>query len=85
VNVSTNIPTTVQIRLGRLIGLIASAVAVAVAITWLLLAFTLDSAAVPAQQSSPRSDAVTPTAVTGFEPGQWPGPPPYPPGFRGMP
>lgn len=84
-NVSTTIPTTVEIRRKHLIGLIVAAVALAAAITWLLVAFAFDSGATPAQQSTSQRGAATPAAVTGFEPGQWPGPPPYSPDFRGRP
>ena len=42
-NVSTTIPTTVQIRRGHLIGLLVAAAALAAAITWLLVAFAFDS------------------------------------------
>ena len=84
-NVSTTIPTTVQIRRGHLIGLIVAAAALAAAITWLLVAFAFDAGATPAQQSTSQLGDATPAAVTGFEPGQWPGPPPFPPDFRGLP
>ncbi len=46
-NVSTTLPMTVQIRRERLIGLIVAAAALAAVITWLLVAYAFDSAAVP--------------------------------------
>jgi hypothetical protein len=85
VNVSTHIPTTVQIRRGQLIGLIVAAAVLAATITWLLVAFAFDSGATQAQQSVSQPGAVTPAAVTSTGTGEWPGQPPYPPGFRGMP
>jgi hypothetical protein len=57
------------------------AAALAAAITWLLLAFAFDSGATQAQQSG----VATPAAVTTTGTGEWPGQPPYPPDFRGMP
>lgn len=84
-SVSTTIPTTVQIRRGHLVGLIGAAAVLAAAITWLLVGFAFDSGASRAPQSTSQRDAATPAAITGFEPGQWPGPPPYPSDFRGMP
>ena len=80
-NVSTTIPTTVQIRRGQLIGLLVAAAALAAAITWLLVAFAFDSGATQAQQRG----AATPAAVTSTGTSEWPGKPPYPPNFRGMP
>jgi hypothetical protein len=85
VNASTTVPTTVQIRRGRLIGLIVAAAALAAAITWLVVAFAFESGATQAQQSTSRRGAVTPAAATSTETGGWPGQPPYPPDFRGMP
>ena len=84
-NVSTTVPTTVQIRRGHLIGLIVAAAALAAVITWLLVGFAFDSGATRAPQSTSLPGAVTPAAIRALEPGQWPGPPPYPPDFRGMP
>lgn len=84
-NVSTTIPTTVQIRRGHLIGLIVAAAALAAAITLLLVAFAFESSATPAQQSTSLPGAATPAAVMAIQPGHWPGPPPYPPGLRGRP
>lgn len=84
-NVSTTIPTTVQIKRGHLIGLIMAAAVLAATITWLLVAFAFDSGSTPAQQSTSLNDAATLAAITSIEPGQWPGPPPYPPDYRGMP
>jgi hypothetical protein len=85
VNASTTIPTTVQIRRGQPIGLIVAAATLAAAITWLLVAFTLDSGAAQARQSTAPPGAVTPAAITSTGTGEWPGQPPYPPDFRGMP
>jgi hypothetical protein len=85
VNVSTTVPTTVQIKRGHLIGLIVAAAALAAVITWLLVGFAFDSGATRAPQSTSLTDAATTTAIRSLEPGQWPGPPPYPPAFRGMP
>jgi len=85
VNVSTTIPTTVQIRRGHLIGLIVAAAALAAAITWLVVSFAFDSGATQAQQTTSPGGAVTPAAVTSAGTGEWPGQPPYPPDFRGMP
>jgi len=85
VNVSTTVPTTVQIKRGHLIGLIVAAAALAAVITWLLVGFAFDSGATRAPQSTSLTDAATATAIRSLEPGQWPGPPPYPPSFRGMP
>ena len=82
-NVSTTIPTTVQIRRGHLIGLLIAAAVLAAAVTWLLVALAFDSGGTPAPSISQRG--ATPAAVTGFGPGQWPGLPPYPPDFRGRP
>ena len=84
-NVSTTVPTTVQIKRGHLIGLIVAAAALAAVITWLLVGFAFDSGATRAPQSTSLTDAATTTAIRSLKPGQWPGPPPYPPGFRGMP
>ena len=39
---STSIPATVQIRRGRLVGLVALAAALAAAITWVVVAFAFD-------------------------------------------
>ena len=80
----TTIPTTVQIRRGHLIGLIVAAAVLAAAVTWLVVALAFDSGATSAPSTSQRG-AATPTTVMGFGPGQWPGPPPYPPDFRGRP
>jgi hypothetical protein len=85
VNVSTTVPTTVQLKRTNLIGLIVAAAALAAVITWLLVGFAFDSGATRAPQSTSLTDAATTTAIRSLEPGQWPGPPPYPPGFRGMP
>jgi hypothetical protein len=85
VNVSTTIPTTVQIRRGQLIGLLVAAAALAAAITWLLVGFAFDSGATQAQQSTSQPGAATPAAVTSTGTGEWPGQPPYPPDLRGMP
>jgi hypothetical protein len=76
VNVSTTIPTTVQIRRGHLLGLIAAAVALAAAITWLLVAIAFDSGAPPTHQRVSGPGAVTPTAIPSTA---------YPPNYRGMP
>ena len=84
-NVATTVPTTVQIKRGHLIGLIVAAAALAAVITWLLVGFAFDSGAARAPQSTSLTDAATTAAIRSPEPGQWPGPPPYPPGFRGMP
>jgi hypothetical protein len=75
-NVSTTIPTTVQIGRGHLVGLIIAAAALAAATTWLLVAVAFDSGATRAQQGVSQPRAVTPAAVatTG-----------YPPNYRGMP
>ena len=75
-NVSTTIPTTVQIRRGHLIGLIVAAAALAAAITWLLVAVAFDSGATRTQQDVSQPSAVTPAAtkLTG-----------YPPDYRGRP
>ena len=83
-NVSTTIPTTVQIRRGHLIGLLVAAAVLAAAISWLLVALAFDSGATPAPSTS-QHGAATPAAAIGSEPGQWPGTPPYPPDFRGRP
>jgi len=85
VNVSTTLPTTVQIKRGHLIGLIVAAAVLAAVITWLLVGFAFDSGATRAPQSTSLTDAATRAATRSLEPGHWPGPPPYPPGFRGMP
>ena len=84
-SVSTTIPTTVQIRRGRLIGLILAAAVLAATITWLLVAVAFDSGSTLARQGTSLSDAATPAAITALETGHWPGPPPYPPDYRGMP
>jgi hypothetical protein len=76
VNVSTTIPTTVQIRRGHLIGSIVAAAALAAAITWLLVAVAFDSGATRAQQSVSGPGAVTPAAVASSG---------YPSAYRGMP
>jgi hypothetical protein len=84
VNASTTYPTTVQIRRVHLVGLILATAAVAAVITWLLVAVAFDSGATPTQSTSLRG-VVTPAAVTSTAADEWPGQPPYPPGFRGMP
>ena len=84
-NASTTLPATVQIRRGHLIGLIVAAASLAAAITWLLTAVAFDSGGTSAQQTTSLRGAVTPTAIASTEPGQWPGQPPYPPDYRGMP
>jgi hypothetical protein len=76
VNVSTTIPTTVQIKREHLIGLIVAAVALAAIITWLLVAVAFDSSAPLRQQSDSGPGAVTPAAVPSTA---------YPPNYRGMP
>jgi hypothetical protein len=76
VNVSTTIPTTVQIRPAHLIGLLVAAAALAAAMTWLLVAFAFDSGATGAQPSASRPGAVTTASVA---------PAAYPPNYRGMP
>jgi hypothetical protein len=68
-----------------LIGLLVGVAALAAVITWLLAAFALDSGATQAQQSTSPRGAVTPAAITSTGTGEWPGQPPYPPDFRGMP
>ncbi len=68
----------------KLLAIVAAA-ALAVVITWLLVGFAFDSGATRAPQNTSLTDAATTTAIRSLEPGQWPGPPPYPPGFRGMP
>jgi hypothetical protein len=85
VSVSTTVPTTVQITRGQLVGLVVAAAALAAAITWLLVAVAFDSGATPTQQSTSLRGAVTPAAVASTAASEWPGRPPYPPGFRGMP
>jgi hypothetical protein len=59
-NVSTTLPTTVQIGRGHLIGLIVAVATLAAAITWLLVGFAFDSGATPTQQSVSRPSAVNP-------------------------
>jgi len=85
VNVSTTVSTTIQIRRGHLVGLIVAAAALAAAITLLLVTFAFESSATPAQQNTSLPGAAMPAAVMAIQPGHWPGPPPYPPGFRGRP
>jgi hypothetical protein len=82
VNVSTTIPTTVQIKREHLIGLIVAAVALAAVITWLLVAVAFDSGATRTQQDVSQPRAVIPAGAqpTGFSPGYQ-----FPPGYRGMP
>src|SRR5262245_14104420 len=82
-NVSATIPTTFQITRRQLIGLVVTAAGVAAAITWLLVAVAFDSGAAPARQNTLLSGTVTPAAATSTA--EWPGQPPYPPNFRGMP
>jgi hypothetical protein len=76
VNVSTTIPTTVEIGRGHLIVLVVASAALAAAITWLLLAFAFDSGATQMQQSGSRPGAATPVAATSTG---------YPPDYRGLP
>jgi hypothetical protein len=76
VNVSTTMPTTVQIRREHLIGLIAAAAVLAVAITWLLVAVAFDSGTTRTQQNVSQPGALTPADTQAIE---------FPPGYRGMP
>ena len=56
-SVSTTIPTTVQIRRGRLIGLILAAAVLAATITWLLVAVAFDSEAGGKRRTASCADA----------------------------
>lgn len=49
-NISTPIPTTIQLRRSRLVGLMAAVAALAAAITWALLIFAVDRGA---EQAAP--------------------------------
>jgi hypothetical protein len=53
---STSVPATVQIRRSRLVGLVGLAAALAAALTWVVLAFALDSGSSSAAPS-PRAVA----------------------------
>jgi hypothetical protein len=60
VNASTSIPATVQIRRGRLVGLVGIVAAVAAAVTWLVLAVAFDSGtAVTLPSAQPASVSVS--------------------------
>jgi hypothetical protein len=85
VNVSTTLPTTFQIRRGQLIAMLVATAALAAAVTWLLVAVAFDSGATPTPQTTSLGGALTPVAAVSSDAGGWPGSPPYPPDFRGMP
>jgi hypothetical protein len=76
VNVSTTIPTSVQIRREHLIGLLVAAAVLAAAITFLLVAVAFDSGATRTQQDVSQSGALTPADTQAIE---------FPPDYRGMP
>jgi hypothetical protein len=51
---SVSIPATVQIKRGRLVGLVAGAAAVAAAVTWVVLTFAVDAGSSTSQSAAPR-------------------------------
>jgi hypothetical protein len=76
VNGSATIPTTVQIRREHLIGLIVAAAALAVVVTWLLVAVAFDSGGTPTQQDVSQPSAFSPADTQAIK---------FPPNYRGMP
>ena len=62
-NVSTTIPTTVQIRRSRLLGLVGGVAAVAAFVTWAVTAFAVDNGTTSAQKSVPAQPAVVSLAI----------------------
>ena len=71
---STSIPATVQIRRGRLVGLVALAAALAAAITWVVIAFAFDGGSTKAVPTKPSvSHSQTPSmqqAIMSLAPAQ---------------
>jgi Nickel responsive protein SCO4226-like len=67
-NVSTAIPATVEIRRGRLLGLIVGVAAAAAAVTWAVLAFGADSGSGQAQANMPAQPAIvsSPIPMSGY-------------------
>jgi hypothetical protein len=61
-SVSTPVPATIEIRRSRLLGLVVAVAAVAAAITWAVLALTVDTEAQVVKQSP-----ATPDQVASFE------------------
>ena len=57
-NVSVTIPATVQIRRGRLLGLVVGAAALTAAVTWAVTAVAFDTGTTPAQKSVSAQPAV---------------------------
>ncbi len=79
---SVSIPATVQIKRGRLVGLVAGAAVLAAAVTWVVLTFAVDAGSSTSQAAAPRVVAtpLTPAqrsigfylfgSSTGLTPGQ---------------
>jgi hypothetical protein len=67
-NVSATIPPTVHIRRGRLIALVCGVAAAAVAVTWAVLAFGVDSGSGQARATASARPAVvsSPIPMTGY-------------------
>ena len=53
-SVSASIPATVQIRRGRLLGLVAGVAVLAAAVTWVVLTFAVDAGSSTSQAVAPR-------------------------------
>ena len=53
-NTSVSIPATVQIKRGRLVGLVAGAAVLAAAVTWVVLTFAVDAGSSTSQAAAPR-------------------------------
>ncbi len=51
---SVSIPATVQIKRGRLVGLVAGAAVLAAAVTWVVLTFAVDAGSSTSQAAAPR-------------------------------
>lgn len=83
-SVSATIPTIFEIKRRQLIGLLMCAAALAATVTWLLFAVVFDSAGASAPPLSSQSNPAM-SAIMALAPGHWPGPPPYPRDYRGMP
>ena len=56
---SVSIPATVQIKRGRLVGLVAGAAVLAAAVTWVVLTFAVDAGSSTSQAAAPRVVATT--------------------------
>jgi hypothetical protein len=63
--VSTSVPTTIEIRRSRLLGLVAMVAAIAAVVTWALVALAFNSNSSNAQPSSSRAAFVASPAPRG--------------------